>query len=146
MNINKEIIAFGVINMTNAGFNGYPGSGSMVRSAVAFGTGCKSQIYSVVVATIVMIAILAMRPLFQFMPLCALAAIVISGCFSLLEFDEMIFLWKASKVDFATWQVAFWFTVCLGLKDGVVISVILSLVIVLSRSAFPKVRAGRLSL
>lgn len=91
-----------------------------------------------------MIAILALRPVFQFMPLCALAAIVISGCFALLEFDEAVFLWKSSKLDFATWMLAFIFTVFMGLKDGVVLSVIISLIIVLSRSAFPHTnRLGR---
>lgn len=140
MDANKEIFAFGMVNLGNAAFSGYPGSGSMVRSAVAFGTGCKTQLYSIVVATIVMITLIALTKIFEFMPMCALAAIVISGCFSLLEFGEMIYLAKASMVDLFTWQVAFWATFCFGLKDGVIISLIISLLLVLSRSAFPKVK------
>jgi sulfate transporter 4 len=71
------------------------------------------------------------------MPLCVLAAIVISGVFGLLDYEEAIYLWKVHRFDFMVWCVACFGTMFLGVEIGLAIAVGLSLLIVLYESAYP---------
>jgi sulfate transporter 4 len=66
-----------------------------------------------------------------------LAAIVIAGVISLLDYPEAIYLWRVHKFDFSVWMCAFLGTTLLGVEIGLVISVAVSLLLIIYESAFP---------
>lgn len=66
-----------------------------------------------------------------------LAAIVISGVVSLVDYDEAIYLWKVHKFDFGVWSMAFLGTLFLGVELGLGIAVGISLLLVIFESAYP---------
>ena len=66
-----------------------------------------------------------------------LAAIVISGVVSLVDYGEAIYLWKVHKFDCAVWMLAFLGTLFLGVELGLGISVGISLFLVIFESAYP---------
>ena len=78
--------------------------------------------------------------------LATLAAIVISGVISLVDYSEAIYLWKVHKFDFSVWLVAFLGTLFLGVELGLGIAVGISLLLVIFESAYPHTAVlGRLS-
>jgi sulfate transporter 4 len=66
-----------------------------------------------------------------------LAAIVISGVVSLVDFEEAMYLWRVHKFDFGVWTFAFLGTLFLGVELGLGIAVGLSLMLVIFESAYP---------
>jgi len=68
-----------------------------------------------------------------------LAAIITISVFSLLDIKEAKFLWKTHRRDFVTMMVTFGLTLALGIERGVLIGVVLSLVNVIWKSAYPHV-------
>ncbi len=66
-----------------------------------------------------------------------LAAIVISGVYSLIEVNEAMYLWRVHKFDFGVWMFAFLGTLFLGVELGLGIAICLSLFLVIFESAYP---------
>ena len=118
-------------------FSAYPVTGSFSRSAVNNQGGAQSGISAIVTATMVGFTLLLLTDVFEKMPLCVLASIVISGVVSLLDYPEAIYLWKVHKFDFSVWCVACFGTMFLGVEIGLAIAVGVSLLLVLYESAYP---------
>mmetsp|Transcript_2940 Transcript_2940/g.4266 ORF Transcript_2940/g.4266 Transcript_2940/m.4266 type:complete len:720 (-) Transcript_2940:240-2399(-) len=133
----KELIGLGVANLCAGLFNGYPLTGSFSRSAVNNEAGAKSGISAVVTATLVGLVLLFLTPVFELLSLPTLASIVISGVYSLVDFDEAKYLWRVHKFDFGVWMIAFLGTLFLGVELGLGIAVGLSLLLVIFESAYP---------
>lgn len=88
--------ALGWANLTGAAFNSYPTTGSFARSAVAKHTGAKSGLAGVVTAALVGVTLLCLTPVFNNMPMNALAAIVIAGVLPLLDLNKGLWLFSVS--------------------------------------------------
>lgn len=82
----------GWANLAGAAFNSYPTTGSFARSAVAKYTGAKTGLAGLVTAALVGITLLCLTPVFNAMPMNALAAIVIAGVLPLLDFGKGVSL------------------------------------------------------
>lgn len=93
LNLNLHLrTGLGWANLAGAAFNSYPTTGSFARSAVAKYTGARSGLAGVVTAGLVGITLLCLTPVFNAMPMNALAAIVIAGVLPLLDFGKGISL------------------------------------------------------
>ena len=132
-----ELIGLGMANFLGGMFSSYPITGSFSRSAVNNESGAKSGISGIVTATLVAVVLLLLTTVFEKLPLCVLGAIVISGVFGLLDYDEAIYLWKVHKFDFSVWVTACLGTMFLGVEIGLGIAVGVSLLIVIYGSAYP---------
>jgi len=142
---NQELRALGLSNLAGAGFSAYPATGSFSRSAVSNDTGCKTQLGGCFTAVIVLLVVLFATKPFYYMPTSALGAIVISGVLGLLDFEEALYLFRLSKLDFLVWMASFFGTLFLGAELGLAIAIGLALLIVIYQSAFPQiVELGRL--
>jgi len=132
-----ELIGLGMANFAGSIFQAYPVTGSFSRSAVNHESGAESGISAIVTATLVAFVLLFLTPVFEQLPLCVLAAIVISGVLGLLDYPEMMYLWKVHKFDFGVWCTACFGTMFLGVEIGLAIAVAVSLLIVIYESAYP---------
>lgn len=133
----QELIGLGMANLFGAMFQSYPVTGSFSRSAVNNESGALSGVAGMVTATLVMIVLILLTSVFEKLPQCVLAAIVISGVLGLIDSEEAIHLFKVHKFDFAVWMTACLGTVFLGVEIGLAIAVGVSLLIVLYESAYP---------
>ncbi|XVF63057.1 hypothetical protein PTKIN_Ptkin09bG0058200 [Pterospermum kingtungense] len=123
---NKEMIAFGMMNMAGSCTSCYLTAGPFSRTAVNFNAGSKSAVSNIVMATAVMITLLFLTPLFHYTPLVVLSSIIMTAMLGLLDYEAAIHLWKLDKFDFF---------ICLGAYLGVVLgSVEIGLVIALTVS------------
>ncbi|KAJ8298147.1 hypothetical protein KUTeg_024678 [Tegillarca granosa] len=104
----QEFIAYGVGNIFGSFFSCYPFAASVSRSSVQDSAGGKSQIASLFSATLVLIVILVIGPLFESLPNCVLASIIVVALRSMFyQFFELRELWKISVYDFLIWIVTF---------------------------------------
>jgi SulP family sulfate permease len=136
---NQELIALGLSNMVGSMFKAYPSTSSFSRSAINQESGAKTGMAALISVVMVVITLLFLTPLFYHLPQAVLAAIIIVAVFGLINFKEAIFLWKANQLDFCLMLATFLATLLLGIEQGIIIGVSLSLIILIFRTSRPYV-------
>ncbi|KAG8055616.1 hypothetical protein GUJ93_ZPchr0001g29240 [Zizania palustris] len=131
---NKEMIAFGIMNIAGSFTSCYLTTGPFSKSAVNFHAGCKTPMSNVVMSVCIMLVLLFLAPLFKYTPLVALSAIIVVAMIGLIKVKEFCHLYKVDKFDFCICMVAFigvvFFTMVIGLSASVGLSVIRALLYV----------------
>ncbi|KAJ9182164.1 hypothetical protein P3X46_006189 [Hevea brasiliensis] len=135
---NKEMIAFGMMNIAGSCTSCYLTSGPFSRTAVNFNAGCKTAVSNIVMATAVMITLLFLTPLFHYTPLVVLSSIIIAAMLGLIDYEAAIHLWKVDKFDFVVCISAYIGVVIGSVEIGLVIAVIISLLRMLLFVARPR--------
>ncbi|KAJ6846234.1 sulfate transporter 3.1-like [Iris pallida] len=135
---NKEMIAFGMMNIAGSMTSCYLTTGPFSRTAVNYNAGCKTAVSNIVMSTAVMITLLFLTPLFHYTPLVVLASIIISAMLGLIDYDAAIHLWHVDKIDFCVCIGAFFGVVFGSVEIGLVIAVAISILRVLLFVARPR--------
>ncbi|XP_039117467.1 probable sulfate transporter 3.5 [Dioscorea cayenensis subsp. rotundata] len=125
---NKEMIAFGLMNIAGSFTSCYLTTAPFSKSAVNSHAGSKTAMSNIVQAICMMLVLLFLAPLFKYTPLVALATIIIVAMIGLLEFKEMVHLFKVDKFDFCVCMAAFLGVAFLSMLQGLMISVGLSII------------------
>ncbi len=124
---NQEIVALGAANIAVGLFQGFPLSASSSRTAVAKTAGAHTQLVGVVGAVAIVVLLVWGNRLTTFMPSASLAAIVIAAALSLFDLDELVWLWRARRSEFHLCVAAILGVVVLGVLEGIVVAIGLSL-------------------
>ncbi|GAB2282334.1 Sulfate transporter 3.1 [Dionaea muscipula] len=135
---NKEMIAFGMMNIIGSCTSCYLTTGPFSRSAVNYNAGCKTAASNIVMAMAVMITLLFLTPLFYYTPLVVLSSIIISAMLGLIDYEGAIHLWKIDKFDFVVCISAYIGVVFGNIEIGLVAAVGLSVLRVLLFVTRPK--------
>ncbi|XP_058727276.1 probable sulfate transporter 3.5 [Vicia villosa] len=120
---NKEMIAFGLMNLLGSFTSCYLTSGPFSKTAVNYNAGCKSAMTNVVQAVLLALTLLFFAPLFGHTPLVALSAIIVSAMLGLINYEEAIYLFKVDKFDFVICMSAFLGVAFISMDMGLMISV-----------------------
>ncbi|MEM6533116.1 MAG: solute carrier family 26 protein [Myxococcota bacterium] len=142
---NRELVGIGLANVAAGFSSGYPVTGGLSRTAVNAEAGARTGLASLVTAGVVSITLLFITPLFRTMPNAALAAIIMTAVFGLIDVKSVKYLWRVKRQDLAMLVVTFLATLVLGIQHGVLIGVAASLLQVLYASSRPHIAVvGRL--
>ncbi|GAA0146536.1 transporter [Lithospermum erythrorhizon] len=125
---NKEMIAFGFMNIIGSFTSCYLTTGPFSKTAVNFNAGCKSQMSNVVMAVCMLLTLLVLAPLFSYTPLVALSAIIMSAMLGLIDYQKIYHLFKVDKFDFCICMAAFIGVAFVSMDMGLMMSVGLALV------------------
>ena len=134
---NQELLSLGGSNMATGLFQGFPVSSSGSRTVIGDSLGSKSQLYSLVALTGVVLVLLFLGPVLALFPYAALGAIVIYAATRLIDIAEFT---RIRQFRTSELVLALSTTVGVLLFDilyGVLIAVALSLIDLLRRVARP---------
>jgi sulfate permease, SulP family len=134
---NQELIALGLSNVIGSLFQSYPTTGGFSRTAVNDQAGASSTLASFISAAIVGLTLLFLTPLFYYLPNTVLAAIIMVAVFGLIDSEYPKLLWKNRKDEFALLLFTFIITLTVGIKEGILYGVLLSLLLIVYRSSKP---------
>ncbi|KAJ8493107.1 hypothetical protein OPV22_014828 [Ensete ventricosum] len=135
---NKEMIAFGMMNIAGSFTSCYLTTGPFSRSAVNYNAGCKTAMSNVVMAVAVAITLLFLTPLFHYTPLVVLSAIIVAAMLGLINYEAAMHLWHVDKIDFCVCMGAYLGVVFGSVEIGLVIAVAISILRVLLFVARPR--------
>ncbi len=124
---NQEMVGIGSANLLAGLFHGFPVSTSGSRTAVAEQAGAKSQFTGVVAAVLVLIMLLFVPGLVKNMPQSALAAIIIAASISLFDVEALGHFWVVRRSEFILAIVSILGVALVGVLQGIVIAVALSM-------------------
>jgi len=136
---NQELRAIGMANLVGSFFQAFPAAGSVSRTAVNDEFGAKSGIASLVAALIVGLTLLFLTPLFYYLPNTILAAIIIAAVLRLVDYQEALFLWKSDRRDFWMLLITFLATLLIGIEEGILLGIFISLLMVLYKTTRPHI-------
>lgn len=136
---NQELIAIGAANVAGSMFQAFPVSGGFSRSAVNHQAGAHTQLSSIISAIVVALTLIFLTPLFYFLPQAILAAVIMVAVSSLIDVKYIKQLWHDSKVEFALLMITFLVTLNFSMVPGIVTGIVISILILLYRSAYPHI-------
>lgn len=134
---NQELLALGVVNLTNGLMQGFPVSSSGSRTAIGDSLGSKSQIYSLVAMMVVIFVLLFLRPILALFPKAALGAIVIYAATKLIEIPEFIRLYRFRRSELAIALITMMGVLITDILIGVGVAVGLSMIEIFARISQP---------
>ncbi|QPN61347.1 sulfate permease [Synechococcus sp. CBW1002] len=134
---NRELLALGAVNLGNGLLQGFPVSSSGSRTAIGDTAGSRSQVFSLVAFLVVILVLLALRPVLALFPKAALGSIVIYAALRLIDLGEFR---RLRSFRSSEWQLALATLAGVLLTDlltGVAVAVALSVIDLFSRLVRP---------
>jgi sulfate permease, SulP family len=142
---NQELIALGAANVASGLTGGFPVTGGFSRSAVNFDAGANTGLASMITAGLIALVALFAAPLFASLPQVVLAATVIVAVAGLVNFGEVLRLWRYSRLDGALMALTIAAVLGAGIEIGIGVGVGASLLAHLARVSRPHMAViGRL--
>jgi SulP family sulfate permease len=136
---NQELVALGAGNVAAAFTGGFPVTGGFARSVVNFDAGAQTPAAGVLTAIGIAAASLALTPALYYLPQATLSATIVVAVLSLVDLDVLRRTWTYSRTDFAAVAVTFLATLLLGVEQGLVAGVAVSLAFHLYRTSRPHI-------
>ena len=134
-NPNVELIGQGVANFFSPMFGGLPATGAIARTATNIRSGAQSPVAGMVHALTLLCILLFAAPLVSYVPMAALAGILMIVAYNMGEWREIPQLLKLTKTDISIWIVTFALTVFADLTVAVEAGMILAALLFISRVA-----------
>ena len=134
---NKELLGIGAANIASALSGGYPVTGGFARSVVNFSAGANTPAAGVVSAILMAVVVAVATSWFYYLPHAVLAATIIVAVIGLIDFKTLQQSWHYDRADAISLILTFLGVIFLGVEEGIVIGVVLSLAVVVWRSSRP---------
>ena len=134
---NRELVALGVANLGAGLFQAFPVDGSFSRTASASDAGAQTQLSGVVAAVFVGLTLLFLTPLFKNLPAATLGAVVIVAVSGLFDLAGLRRAWQIRREDFVMGVIALVGVLALGVLEGLLIAVGVSLVALVYHATLP---------
>nr|CAD7572316.1 unnamed protein product [Timema californicum] len=135
----QELLALGISNIGNSLVQGFPGSGSLSRSAVNNSSGVRTPMGGLYTGVLVLVALLFFTPCFYFIPKASLAAIIIAAVIFMVEVHVVIPMWKTKKSDLIPGIGTFVGCLVFPLELGILIGIGINIMFILYHVARPKI-------
>lgn len=132
-NSNKELVAQGIGNMILPLFGGIPATGAIARTAANIKSGARTRVASIIHAITLLLILVIFGTYAQYIPLSALAAILMMVAYNMAEIPHFLHLLKAPKQDAAVLVATFLLTVFVDLTTAVGIGIVLAALLFIQR-------------
>jgi SulP family sulfate permease len=136
---NQELIGLGLANIFGSFFRSFPVTGGFSRTAVNDQAGAKTGLASIISAVLIIITLLFLTEYFYYLPNAVLAAIIMVAVYGLIDFDEAKHLWHNDKSDFWLFIITAIATLSLGIEEGILMGVLLSLGMLIFKVSYPHI-------
>jgi sulfate permease, SulP family len=138
---NQELLALGASNLFSGLFQAFPVGGSLSRSAVNDSTGATTPLAGGISAILIGIVLLTIVGVFGLIPEPILAAVVLVAVQGLFDVHALRRLYDIRRIEFWIAVIVLFSVLIFGMLEAVLLGVIVSVIAVLGRSAFPRIVA-----
>ncbi len=135
----QELLGLGAANLAAGLFQAYPVAGGLSQSAVNDKAGAKTPLALVFASMAIGLCLMFLTGLLTNLPNVVLAAIVLVAVKGLINIGELRHVWRVSRYEFTVSMVAFAAVLVLGILNGVIVAVLVSMLLIIRRAAHPHV-------
>lgn len=132
---NKELIGQGVGNMVAALLGGIPGAGATMRTVVNIKSGGKTRVSGIIHALFLMLILVGLGTYVAYIPIAALAGVLISVGISILDLEGLKHIFKIPKSDAFILILVIILTVFVDLLQAVGIGMILASLVFMKKAS-----------
>jgi sulfate permease, SulP family len=136
---NQEIVGQGLSNIVGGFMQCYAGSGSFTRSALNVESGAKTPLSAIFAAIFLFALLLAIAPFVRFIPVPAMAGIILYVAWRLINFSEIRHIVDGSRSETIILALTFLSGIAIELEFAIVVGVVSSLFVFLQKTAHPLV-------
>ena len=131
-----ELLALGIGNIATAFFGGIAATGAIARTATNIRAGARSPIAAMVHALFVLVAVIALAPLVGYLPMAALAALLLLVAWNMSEVKHFAHILRvAPRSDALVLLTCFVLTVVFDMVVAVSVGVVLAALLFMRRMA-----------
>lgn len=126
---NMELIGQGIANIASALFGGICVTGTIARTATNIRAGAQSPVAGMLHAALLLIFVIIAAPLAGYIPLAALAGVLVTVAWTMAEkaeFVRLIRTWPSAVVLLATFGLTLWRDLTVGIIAGCVAAALLA--------------------
>ncbi len=134
---NQELIGMGAANIACSFFGGVPGSSSFARSAVNYQSGARTQMSSMMSSVVVLLVLGFVTPVFNFIPVAALAAHLIRVGFKMINVHQIRISCRSTPSDLVVFVVTLASCLLLKLDTAIYVGIGVSLALFLRKTSTP---------
>ncbi|HWA86384.1 MAG TPA: SulP family inorganic anion transporter, partial [Opitutus sp.] len=134
---NQELIGMGAANIACALFGAVPGSSSFARSAVNFQSGAVSQLSSMLSSAVVLLVLLFVTPVFNFIPVAALAAHLIRVGIKMVNRHQIRIACRSTRADAVVFVLTLGSCLLLQLDTAIYVGIGVALALFLQKTSTP---------
>lgn len=131
----QELIGQGLGNIAVSLFGGIPVTGVIARSVTNVRAGAKTQRASIIHSLIILFAVYLASPLIAIIPIAALAGVLFSIAFSMINYKEFHAFWLTTRSEAFIYVVTFFTIIFVDLIAGVQAGIIAAATIMLLKAA-----------
>ncbi len=135
----QELLGLGAANLAAALFLSYPVAGGLSQSSVNDKAGARTPLALVFASVTIGLCLMFLTGMLANLPTVVLAAIVLVAVKGLVDVRELRHVWRVSRYEFVVSMVAFAAVLLLGILQGVMVAVLVSLLLLIRRAARPNV-------
>jgi MFS superfamily sulfate permease-like transporter len=130
----QELVAQGAAWVGSSLVGGFPGCGSLSKTAVAESSGQKTQLAGLSVAGLTVLTLLFLAGMFSNLPQAVLGAVVVDAALGLIHFD-VVRHFLTSRRDFGVFVVTAIGLFFVGVVAGIVLGVIVSMLLLVQQAS-----------
>ena len=123
---NAELVAQGVANSASALFGGLPATGAIARTATNIRSGGRTPVAGMLHALFVLLFMLVLAPWMRYVPLAALAAVLLVVAWNISEYESFRHTLSAPRGDrlvlLLTFGLTVFFDLTLAIEVGIVVA------------------------
>ena len=134
-NVSRDFLGQGAANIASSLVGGLPAGGSISGTALIISAGARSRWTNILAGFFVALIVLLAAPLVEFVPMPALAALLIVAGFQGLRLEAAQTIWRTSRVSTVVMGLTFLATLFIPLQYAVLIGVALSVVLHVARQS-----------
>ena len=138
VDVNQEAYSLGMANLGCAFFSGMPASGSLTRSTLNVDSGAKTPVSSLIAGVLVLAGAFAFAEYVRYIPLPALATLVVFIGASLISVREIRRVSRATRADTITFYVTLGCGLFISLQVAVFAGIIVSIGLFLRKVSSPE--------
>jgi SulP family sulfate permease len=136
---NQEFFGQGLSNIVGSFFSSYAGSGSFTRSGLNYTAGAQTPLSAIFAALMLALIILLVAPLTAYLPIPAMAGVIMLVAWNLVDFKHIKKIFETSRAETSILLTTFFATLFLELEFAIYLGVLLSLILFLARTSIPDV-------
>ena len=130
---NMELIAQGVANIVTPIFGGIPATGAIARTMTNINNGGRTPVAGIIHAIVLLLILLVLMPFAEYIPMAALAAVLIIVSYNMSGWRTFRGLLKNPKSDVTVLLVTFFLTVIFDLTIAIEIGLIIACALFIKR-------------
>ena len=135
----QEFIGQGLSNIVGSFFSSYASSGSFTRTAVNYEAGARTPLSAIIAALLLVLIVLLVGPLMTYLPISAMAGIILLVAYNLIDFRHVKKTFIFSRSESSIFLVTFLSTLILDLEFAIYLGVLLSLMLFIAKTAAPEI-------